>query len=58
MSVAEVIENYDYYEDDSDKETGEPQAAIKSVDARTRSTRDLDNNMNPDETITYKVCVR
>ncbi|KAM3614252.1 uncharacterized protein V6R79_011677 [Siganus canaliculatus] len=62
--TAKILENYDYYEayedtaaDDDDTETRVPRSAIEWFDARTRSRRDTDNNINSDETVTYKVCV-
>ncbi|XP_040901233.1 complement C4-B [Toxotes jaculatrix] len=59
--TAKIIETYDYYDDDYDNndesEARVPRSAIEWFDARTRSRRDLDNNLNPDGTVTYRVCV-
>ncbi|XP_038567629.1 complement C4-B-like [Micropterus salmoides] len=58
--TAKVIENYEYYDDydnDEEKEARVPRSAIEWFDARTRNRRDLDNNLNSDETVTYKICV-
>ncbi|XP_076594325.1 complement C4-B [Chaetodon auriga] len=57
--TAKVIENYEFYDDDSDIEDAEtrvPRSAIEWFDARTRNRRDLENN-DVDETVTYTVCV-
>lgn len=35
-----------------------PRTEIEWFDARTRNRRDLDNDLNLDETVTYKICVR
>ncbi|XP_023155190.2 complement C4-B [Amphiprion ocellaris] len=56
-----ILENYDYYgDDDAAEEEGSrvPRSAIEWFDARTRTTRDLDNNLKSDNVVTYKVCVR
>lgn len=50
LSLAEIIENYEYYDYD-EKETPEPET-------RARSRRDVANNMNAAEMVTYRVCVR
>ncbi|CAJ1061688.1 complement C4-B isoform X2 [Xyrichtys novacula] len=58
--TAKVVENYDYYEDYDnveEKEVRIPRSAIEWFDAHSRSRRDLDNNMNSDESLTYEVCV-
>uniref|UniRef100_A0A4W6D2J7 Complement C4B (Chido/Rodgers blood group) n=1 Tax=Lates calcarifer TaxID=8187 RepID=A0A4W6D2J7_LATCA len=60
--TAKIIETYEYYDDydnneDEDKETRMKRSAIEWWDAHTRSRRDLDNNPNPDGTVTYRVCV-
>ncbi|XP_045915076.1 complement C4-like [Micropterus dolomieu] len=58
--TAKVIENYEYYDDydnDEEKEARVPRSAIEWFDACTRNRRDLDNNLNSDETVTYKICV-
>uniref|UniRef100_A0A3B5BHG4 Complement C4-like n=1 Tax=Stegastes partitus TaxID=144197 RepID=A0A3B5BHG4_9TELE len=54
-----IIENYDYYDDTADEERPRvPRSAIEWFDARTRITRDLDNNLKSDSVVTYRVCVR
>ncbi|XP_031154830.1 complement C4-B [Sander lucioperca] len=61
--TAKVIENYEYYDDYgnneevAEKEVRMPRSAIEWFDARTRNRRDLDNNLNSDEAVTYKICV-
>ncbi|XP_023280702.1 complement C4-like [Seriola lalandi dorsalis] len=58
--TAKVIETYDYYEDYDTNEENEgrvPRSAIEWFDARTRSRRDVENNLNSDEAVTYRVCV-
>ncbi|XP_032374181.1 complement C4-B [Etheostoma spectabile] len=61
--TAKVIENYEYYDDyDNNEEVAEkevrvPRSAIEWFDARTRNRRDLDNNLNLDKAVTYKICV-
>uniref|UniRef100_A0A8C9WYA0 Complement C4B (Chido/Rodgers blood group) n=1 Tax=Sander lucioperca TaxID=283035 RepID=A0A8C9WYA0_SANLU len=56
-------ENYEYYDDYgnneevAEKEVRMPRSAIEWFDARTRNRRDLDNNLNSDEAVTYKICV-
>ncbi|XP_035528727.1 LOW QUALITY PROTEIN: complement C4-B [Morone saxatilis] len=58
--TAKVIENYEYYDDygnNEDIETRVPRSAIEWFDARTRNRRDLDNNLNSDKTVTYRICV-
>ncbi|XP_071324887.1 complement C4-B [Trachinotus anak] len=58
--TAKVIETYEYYDDydtNEEKEARVPRSAIEWFDARTRRRRDLDNNLNSDEAVTYKVCV-
>uniref|UniRef100_UPI0037E806E7 complement C4-B n=1 Tax=Semicossyphus pulcher TaxID=241346 RepID=UPI0037E806E7 len=56
----EVIENYDYYDDygnNQAKNVRVRRSAIEWFDVRNRIRRDLDNNLNSDETLTYRVCV-
>ncbi|XP_068999108.1 complement C4-B [Embiotoca jacksoni] len=57
--TAKVIENYDYYDYDTneEKEVRVPRSAIEWFDARTRNRRDLDNSLNIDKAVTYRVCV-
>ncbi|XP_044063498.1 complement C4-B isoform X2 [Siniperca chuatsi] len=58
--TAKVIENYEYYDDydnNEEKEARVPRSAIEWFDARTRNRRDLDNNLNSDEAVTYRICV-
>ncbi|KAK5862446.1 hypothetical protein PBY51_017843 [Eleginops maclovinus] len=58
--TAKILENYDYYEDYSineEKEARVTRSAIEWFDARTRNRRDLDNNVNSENTVTYFVCV-
>ncbi|XP_033983582.1 complement C4-B [Trematomus bernacchii] len=58
--TAKIIENYDYYEDYSvnkEKEVRVARSAIEWFDARTRNRRDLDNNLQSENTVTYHVCV-
>ncbi|KAK9513649.1 hypothetical protein VZT92_027165 [Zoarces viviparus] len=61
--TAKVIENYDYYDyPDNNEERAEtevrvPRSAIEWFDARTRNRRDLDNNLNSGEAVTYNICV-
>nr|AIN76766.1 complement component 4 [Oplegnathus fasciatus] len=59
--TAPVIENYDYYDENYDiieeKAARVPRSAIEWFDARTRNRRDLDNNLNSDEAVTYRICV-
>lgn len=60
--LAPVMENYDYYDENYDiieeKEARVPRSAIERFDARTRNRRDLDNNLNSEEAVTYRICVR
>ncbi|KAI9536511.1 hypothetical protein NQZ68_032306 [Dissostichus eleginoides] len=58
--TAKIVENYDYYEDYSvneEKEVRVARSAIEWFDARTRNRRDLDNNLQSENTVTYHVCV-
>ncbi|XP_042278740.1 complement C4-B [Thunnus maccoyii] len=58
--TAEVIENYEYYDDDDvneEKDARVPRSAIEWYDARTRNRRDVDNSANSDKGVTYRVCV-
>lgn len=58
--TAKVIENYDYYYDDDnteERDTRVPRSAIEWFDARTRNKRDVDNNLNSEEILSYTVCV-
>ncbi|XP_075965224.1 complement C4-like [Anarhichas minor] len=58
--TAKVTENYEYYDDFDNNEEPEvrvPRSAIEWFDARTRNRRDLDNNLNSDEAVTYTICV-
>ncbi|XP_051812463.1 complement C4-B [Acanthochromis polyacanthus] len=56
-----ILADYNYYSDyDAAEEEGTrvPRSAIEWFDARTRTTRDLDNNLKSDNVVKYKVCVR
>ncbi|XP_034084143.1 complement C4-B [Gymnodraco acuticeps] len=58
--TAKIVENYDDYEDYSvnkEKEVRVARSAIEWFDARTRNRRDLDNNLQSENTVTYHVCV-
>nr|AIA08678.1 complement component 4 [Miichthys miiuy] len=55
--VIEVYEYYDDYDNNEDAETRVPRSTIEWFDARTRSRRDLDKNLNSEGTVTYTVCV-
>ncbi|KAI4810748.1 hypothetical protein KUCAC02_013679 [Chaenocephalus aceratus] len=58
--TAKIVENYDDYEDysvDKEKEVRVARSAIEWFDARTRNRRDLDNNLQSENTVTYHVCV-
>ncbi|XP_029959664.1 complement C4-B [Salarias fasciatus] len=57
--TAKVVENYDYYYYDAEeqKQGQVPQSAIELFDARTRNRRDLYDELNQENTVTYKVCV-
>ncbi|XP_042345143.1 complement C4-B [Plectropomus leopardus] len=61
--TAKVKENYEYYDDYEnneewvEKEVRVPQSAVERFDAHTRNRRDLDNNLNSDEMLTYRICV-
>lgn len=62
-STANIIENYDYYDDndygnDGPSETESPHSAIEWTAARTRNRRDLGTNTDGKEMVTYTVCVR
>lgn len=62
-STANIIENYDYYDDndygnDGPSETESPHSAIEWTAARTRNRRDLGTNSDGKEMVTYTVCVR
>lgn len=60
-STATIIENYEYYDDygdDEQTETDVPRSAIEWFDARTRNRRDVENNPDDRETVTYRICVR
>uniref|UniRef100_A0A3Q2TB46 Complement C4B (Chido/Rodgers blood group) n=1 Tax=Fundulus heteroclitus TaxID=8078 RepID=A0A3Q2TB46_FUNHE len=59
--TAKITDSYDYYDDDYDA-PGEKQArvarsAIERFDTFTRSRRDLDNDLNSDNLVTFTVCV-
>ncbi|XP_054476945.1 complement C4-B isoform X2 [Anoplopoma fimbria] len=57
---AEIIKNYEYYDDydnNEEKDVRVPRSAIEWFDARTRNRRELDNNLNSDEAVTYRICV-
>lgn len=59
--AANIIENYDYYDDydaSEGKQIREAPSAIERFDALTRSRRDLENDVNSDSIVTYTVCVR
>ncbi|XP_030606146.1 complement C4-like [Archocentrus centrarchus] len=60
--TAKIIENYEYYDYDTDEDKQDqeevPRSAIGGSDAHTRNRRDLDNNPNSNEAVTYTVCVR
>ncbi|XP_070767453.1 complement C4-B [Enoplosus armatus] len=49
--TAEVLENYEYYDDYGNNEEKEV------VDARTRNRRDLVDNLNSDNTVNFTICV-
>ncbi|KAM7383630.1 hypothetical protein PAMP_003265 [Pampus punctatissimus] len=58
--TAKIIENYEYddYDDvNEEKEARVPRSPIEWFDARTRNRRDIDNSVNSDRKVTYKVCV-
>ncbi|CAN9514332.1 unnamed protein product [Ophioblennius macclurei] len=57
--TAKVIENYDYYDYDAEeqKQDQAPQSAIEGFDAPTRTRRDVDDEQNKENVVTYKVCV-
>ncbi|XP_030606148.1 complement C4-B-like isoform X2 [Archocentrus centrarchus] len=60
--TAKIIENYEYYDYDTDEDKQDqeevPRSAIGGSDAHTRNRRDLDNNPSSNEAVTYTVCVR
>uniref|UniRef100_A0A3Q3II57 Complement 4B (Chido blood group) n=1 Tax=Monopterus albus TaxID=43700 RepID=A0A3Q3II57_MONAL len=60
--TVKIIENYDDYEDyenDEDKaKTRVERSPIEWFDSHTRNRRNINNSLNTDETVTYKVCVR
>ena len=56
-----IEEVYEYYDEDyanEEKDARVPRSAIEWFDARTRNRRDVDNDVNSDNTVTYSVCVR
>uniref|UniRef100_A0A3B5QKN4 Complement C4B (Chido/Rodgers blood group) n=1 Tax=Xiphophorus maculatus TaxID=8083 RepID=A0A3B5QKN4_XIPMA len=58
--TANIIENYDYYDDydaSEGKQIREAPSAIERFDALTQSRRDLENDVNSDSVVTYTVCV-
>ncbi|XP_039974312.1 complement C4-B isoform X2 [Xiphias gladius] len=55
--IIETYEYYDYYDNNEEKEVRVPRSAIEWFDARIRGRRDLENNLNSDEAVTYRVCV-
>ncbi|XP_068425600.1 complement C4-B [Clinocottus analis] len=60
MYTAKVIENYEYYDDyetTEEKKVRVSRSANDWLDAHTRNRRDLANNLNLDEHVTYTVCV-
>lgn len=60
VSIAKIIETYEYYDDYGNiEEKGPrvPRSAIEWFDARTRNRRAVDD-VNSDETVTYRICVR
>lgn len=59
-SPEEVIENYEFYDygNNENSETEVPETATKQIDDKTPNKRDFGNNVNVDETVTYKICVR
>uniref|UniRef100_A0AAQ4Q5K4 Complement C4B (Chido/Rodgers blood group) n=1 Tax=Gasterosteus aculeatus aculeatus TaxID=481459 RepID=A0AAQ4Q5K4_GASAC len=53
-------ENYEYYDDDDNKEEKEgrvPQSPIEWFDVRSRNKRDLDSNFISEDAVTYTICV-
>uniref|UniRef100_A0AAQ4RQ17 Complement C4B (Chido/Rodgers blood group) n=1 Tax=Gasterosteus aculeatus aculeatus TaxID=481459 RepID=A0AAQ4RQ17_GASAC len=55
-----IIENYEYYDDDDNKEEKEgrvPQSPIEWFDVRSRNKRDLDSNFISEDAVTYTICV-
>ncbi|XP_029307472.1 complement C4-B [Cottoperca gobio] len=53
-----ILENYEYCDDYNDEKVVRVRrSAIEWFDARTRNSRDLDNNLSPEDIITYHVCV-
>lgn len=61
VSVAQIQENYEYYDyDDTTTQNEErrvTRSAIEWFDVRTRSRRDVNNEQIADDTVTYEVCV-
>uniref|UniRef100_A0A669E1D4 Complement C4B (Chido/Rodgers blood group) n=1 Tax=Oreochromis niloticus TaxID=8128 RepID=A0A669E1D4_ORENI len=55
-----VLENYEYYDYDDEKQDQEDlgRTAIEGSDAHTRYRRTVDNNLSTKEAVTYTVCVR
>lgn len=59
VTLAEIIENYDDYDYDSnnEKDARVSRSADEWSDAHTRNRRDLANDLNSED-VTYTVCVR
>ncbi|KAM9724101.1 complement C4-B isoform 1-T1 [Menidia menidia] len=59
--TAKILENYDYnYDYDANDERGErvPDSVSEWFDTGRRNRRDLENNVNSENVVTYTVCVR
>ncbi|XP_039885489.1 complement C4-like [Simochromis diagramma] len=58
--TAPILENYEYYDYDDEKQDQEDlgRTAIEGSDAHTRYRRTVDNNLSTKEAVTYTVCVR
>lgn len=57
-STANIIENYDYYDDNDYGNDGPPETESPHTAARTRNRRDLGTNSDGKDMVTYTVCVR
>lgn len=59
LSLAEIVENYDYYDyGEEEIPVTVPKEAIEGPEAHAHSRRDLVNEVNVDEMVTYRICVR
>uniref|UniRef100_A0A7N6AJJ2 Complement 4B (Chido blood group) n=1 Tax=Anabas testudineus TaxID=64144 RepID=A0A7N6AJJ2_ANATE len=56
LSSVTITETYEYYDDYDNTEDKKSLSAIEQSDARTRTRRDLDNELNSHD-VTYTVCV-